>query len=66
MRYRIRQIWEFQFIQKKFTTDHQVFNNIQKYGNTTEASIPMLQTEAGKRKNKTGDTVILAFGSGFT
>ena len=58
-----------QFIQQKFKlTDDQVFNNIQKYGNTTAASIPIALTEAWEQgKIKTGDTVVLAaFGSGFT
>jgi 3-oxoacyl-[acyl-carrier-protein] synthase-3 len=58
-----------QFIQKKFhLTDDQVFNNIQKYGNTTAASIPIALTEAWEHgKIKSGDTVVLAaFGSGFT
>jgi 3-oxoacyl-[acyl-carrier-protein] synthase-3 len=58
-----------QFIQKKFgLTDDQVYNNIQKYGNTTAASIPIALTEAWENgKIKTGDTVVLAaFGSGFT
>jgi 3-oxoacyl-[acyl-carrier-protein] synthase-3 len=58
-----------QFIQKKFgLSDDQVFNNIQKYGNTTAASIPIALTEAWEKgKIKTGDTVVLAaFGSGFT
>ncbi|MGO4822487.1 MULTISPECIES: 3-oxoacyl-ACP synthase III family protein [unclassified Flavobacterium] len=58
-----------QFIQKKFgLSDDQVFNNIQKYGNTTAASIPIALTEAWEKgKIKKGDTVVLAaFGSGFT
>jgi len=58
-----------QFIQKKFRLeDHQVFNNIQKYGNTTAASIPIALTEAWEQgKIKSGDLVVLAaFGSGFT
>ncbi|WP_055445217.1 3-oxoacyl-ACP synthase III family protein [Lacinutrix himadriensis] len=58
-----------QFIQKKFSLrDDQVFNNIQKYGNTTAASIPIALTEAWEEgKIKEGDTVVLAaFGSGFT
>jgi len=58
-----------QFIQQKFKlTDDQVFNNIQKYGNTTAASIPIALTEAWELgKIKEGDTVVLAaFGSGFT
>ncbi len=58
-----------QYIQKKFKlNDDQVFNNIQKYGNTTAASIPIALTEAWEEgKIKKGDTVVLAaFGSGFT
>ena len=58
-----------QFIQHKFKlNDDQVFNNIQKYGNTTAASIPIALTEAWEQgKIKEGDHVILAaFGSGFT
>ena len=58
-----------QFIQKRFgLNDNQVFNNIQKYGNTTAASIPIALSEAWEEgKIKEGDTVVLAgFGSGFT
>ena len=58
-----------QFIQKKFgLSDDQVFNNIQKFGNTTAASIPIALTEAWELgKIKSGDLVVLAaFGSGFT
>ncbi|MCK8141794.1 ketoacyl-ACP synthase III [Flavobacterium sp. I-SCBP12n] len=58
-----------QFIQNKFKlNDDQVFNNIQKYGNTTAASIPIALTEAWEQgKIKSGDTIVLAaFGSGFT
>lgn len=58
-----------QFIQKKFgLTDDQVFNNIQKYGNTTAASIPIALTEAWEQgKIKSSDILVLAaFGSGFT
>ncbi len=58
-----------QFIQQKLKlTDDQVFNNIQKYGNTTAASIPIALTEAWETgKIKEGDLVVLAaFGSGFT
>jgi 3-oxoacyl-[acyl-carrier-protein] synthase-3 len=45
-----------------------VFNNIQKYGNTTAASIPIALCEAWEAgKIKEGDLVCLAaFGSGFT
>lgn len=48
--------------------DDQVFNNIQKYGNTTAASIPIAMCEAWETgKIKDGDLVCLAaFGSGFT
>ena len=58
-----------QFIQKRFgLSDDQVYNNIQKYGNTTAASIPIALSEAHEQgKVKEGDTVVLAaFGSGFT
>lgn len=58
-----------QFIQKKFKlNDDQVYNNIQHYGNTTAASIPIALTEAWEKgKIKEGDLVVLAaFGSGFT
>ncbi len=58
-----------QFIQKKFQlSDNQVYNNIQRYGNTTAASIPIALCEAWEDgKVKEGDTVVLAaFGSGFT
>mgnify|MGYP000119922520 CR=1 FL=1 len=58
-----------QFIQRKFQlNDDQVYNNIQKYGNTTAASIPIALCEAWEEgKIKEGDTIILAaFGSGFT
>ncbi len=58
-----------QFIQKQFKlADEKVYNNIQKYGNTTAASIPIALTEAWEEgKLKEGDLVVLAaFGSGFT
>lgn len=58
-----------QFIQQKFQLpDDKVFNNIQKYGNTTAASVPIALTEAWEAgKIKDGDLVVLAaFGSGFT
>lgn len=46
----------------------QVYNNIQRYGNTTAASIPIALCEAWQEgKIKEGDLVCLAsFGSGFT
>jgi 3-oxoacyl-[acyl-carrier-protein] synthase-3 len=48
--------------------DEKVFNNIQLYGNTTAASIPIALTEAFEQgRIKPGDLVCLAaFGSGFT
>lgn len=58
-----------QFVQKKFQlSDDQVYNNIQRYGNTTAASIPIALTEAWEEKKiMKGDIVVLAaFGSGFT
>lgn len=58
-----------QFVQQKFgLPDEKIFNNIQKYGNTTAASIPIALSEAiEKNKIKRGDLVLLsAFGSGFT
>src|SRR5258705_1501138 len=58
-----------QFVQKKLRlTDDQVYNNIQKYGNTTSASIPIALCEVWEQgKIKEGDLVCLAaFGSGFT
>ena len=57
------------FIQSKLgLPDENVFNNIQKYGNTTGASIPIAMSEAWEEgKIKDGDLVCLAaFGSGFT
>ncbi len=58
-----------QFVQKKMgLSDDQVYNNIQRYGNTTAASIPIALSEAHlEGKIKKGDLVCLAaFGSGFT
>ena len=58
-----------QFVQKKMQLrDDQVFNNIQKYGNTTAASIPIALAEAKQAgRVKEGDLICLAaFGSGFT
>ncbi len=58
-----------QFVQQKLKLrDDQVFNNIQKYGNTTAASIPIALCEAFELgKVKEGDLICLAaFGSGFT
>lgn len=58
-----------QFVQRTLKLrDDQVFNNIQKYGNTTAASVPIALCEAWEEgKIKDGDLVCLtAFGSGFT
>ena len=58
-----------QFVQKKFGLGNdQVYNNIQRYGNTTAASIPIALTEAWEEgKVVEGSKVVLAaFGSGFT
>ncbi len=58
-----------QFVQKTFgLRDEQVQNNIEKYGNTTAASIPIALTEAWEEgKVNDGDLICLAaFGSGFT
>ena len=58
-----------QFVQQKLgLRDDQVYNNIQRYGNTTAASIPIALSEAWlEGRIKTGDIVVLAaFGSGFT
>ena len=48
--------------------DEKVWNNIQKYGNTTAASIPLaLEEGIAERGVKQGDLVALAaFGAGFT
>ncbi len=58
-----------QYVQKLLKLpDEKVYNNIQRYGNTTAASIPIALTEAWREgKIKSGDLVCLAsFGSGFT
>src|SRR6266496_740943 len=58
-----------QYVQQKMTlTDDEVYVNIQRYGNTTAASIPIALYEAEQEgKIKTGDLVCLAsFGSGLT
>ncbi len=58
-----------QFVQQKLKlSNDKVFNNIQHYGNTTAASIPIALCEAWEQgKIKEGDLVcIAAFGSGFT
>lgn len=58
-----------QFIQQKLgLKDEQVYNNIQRYGNTTAASVPIALCEAWQEgRIEKGDLVCLAaFGSGFT
>jgi 3-oxoacyl-[acyl-carrier-protein] synthase-3 len=58
-----------QFVQHKLKLrDDQVYNNIQRYGNTTAASIPIALCEAWQEgKINKGDLICLAaFGSGFT
>lgn len=58
-----------QFVQQTLQLkDHQVHNNIQKYGNTTAASVPIALCEAWELgKIQEGNLVCLAaFGSGFT
>jgi len=58
-----------QYVQQQLKlSDDQVYNNIQFYGNTTAASVPIALCEAWENnKIKNGDLVCLAaFGSGFT
>ena len=58
-----------QFVQQRLNLrDEQVYNNIQRYGNTTAASIPIAFCEAWEKGLiMKGDLICLAaFGSGFT
>ncbi|TGE29958.1 3-oxoacyl-ACP synthase III family protein [Hymenobacter metallicola] len=58
-----------QFVQQKMgLSDDKIYSNIQRYGNTTAASVPIALSEAvAEGKIKRGDLVCLAaFGSGFT
>ena len=58
-----------QYVQQKMgLPDGKVYSNIQRYGNTTAASVPLALSEAVQEgKIKRGDLVCLAaFGSGFT
>ncbi len=58
-----------QMVQRRLDLeDDQVFNNIQRYGNTTAATIPIALAEAVRQgRVKRGDLVCFtAFGSGFT
>jgi 3-oxoacyl-[acyl-carrier-protein] synthase-3 len=58
-----------QMVQRRLgLSDDQVFNNIERYGNTTAATIPIALAEAVREgRLKRGDLLCLvAFGSGFT
>ena len=58
-----------QFVQQKMgLPEEKVFSNIQRYGNTTAASVPIALSEAVQEgRIQRGDLVCLAaFGSGFT
>ena len=58
-----------QMVQKKLgLSNDQVYSNIQKYGNTTAATIPIALAEVvNEGKISEGDIVVFAaFGSGFT
>ena len=58
-----------QMVQKKLgLSNNQVYSNIQKYGNTTAATIPIALAEVvNEGKISEGDIVVFAaFGSGFT
>jgi 3-oxoacyl-[acyl-carrier-protein] synthase-3 len=58
-----------QYVQQKMgLTDDKIYSNIQRYGNTTAASVPIALSEAYQEgRIKRGDLVCLAaFGSGFT
>jgi len=58
-----------QMVQKRLKlSDDQVFNNIQRYGNTTAATIPIALSEAVRegRLNRGDLLCFTAFGSGFT
>ena len=58
-----------QYVGKKLgLPEEKVFNNIQKYGNTTAATLPIAMSEAVEEgRVKEGDIIVLAaFGAGFT
>jgi 3-oxoacyl-[acyl-carrier-protein] synthase III len=58
-----------QFLQRQLRLpDEKVYNNIQKYGNTTAATIPIILSELWEQDRlKPNDLLMLAaFGSGFT
>lgn len=58
-----------QLVQRRLELpDHKVFNNIERYGNTTAATIPIALAEAVRegRLNRGNLLCFTAFGSGFT
>ncbi|MDH4132308.1 MAG: ketoacyl-ACP synthase III [Gemmatimonadota bacterium] len=58
-----------EMVQRKLELrDDQVYNNIQKYGNTTAATVPILLDECVRGgRVKQGDLIVMtAFGSGFS
>ncbi|WP_303311452.1 3-oxoacyl-ACP synthase III family protein [Hymenobacter sp. BT730] len=58
-----------QYVQQKMgLSDDKVYSNVQRYGNTTAASVPIALSEAVQEgRIKRGDLVCMAaFGSGFT
>ncbi len=58
-----------QFLQRQLRLpDEKIYNNIQKYGNTTAATVPIILSELWEQNRlKPNDLLVLsAFGSGFT
>lgn len=58
-----------QYVQKRFNLpDHKVYSNIERYGNTSAATIPIALSELqAQGRLRPSDLVVLsAFGSGFT
>jgi 3-oxoacyl-[acyl-carrier-protein] synthase-3 len=47
-------------------SNEKVMNNIDRYGNTTSGTIPLLLWEWEKRLKKGDNLVLSAFGGGFT
>jgi 3-oxoacyl-[acyl-carrier-protein] synthase-3 len=47
-------------------TDEKVMMNIEKYGNTTAATIPLLLWDYESQLNKGDNLILAAFGGGFT
>jgi 3-oxoacyl-[acyl-carrier-protein] synthase III len=52
--------------QKNGTPPEKVMINIQNYGNTTAATIPLVLWEFEKRLKKGDNLILAAFGGGFT